>query len=92
MCVLFTNSSCLLALSTDVGGATYIHWGQETCDAEGAEILHKGILASTDRVRGGAANIICLTSNLQNDDTAKNFKRHHRSVKLKSFKSYFVDF
>lgn len=66
------------SLSLDIGGATYIHWGQETCDSDAAVVLYKGILASTDRVKGGAASIICLTNEPQEDEYTKTFKRHHR--------------
>lgn len=60
----------------DVGGAVFTHWGQDTCDNQGA--LLKGIMASTDRIKGGSANIICLTSEIQEDEGMKDIKRHHR--------------
>lgn len=70
----------VLALSLDIGGATYVHWGQDVCSTTGSQILHKGILASTDRVKGGAATIICLNSDLEIDKDTKDFKKHHKYV------------
>lgn len=69
------------ALSLDIGGAVYNHWGKETCDAAGAEVLYKGIIASGDRLKGGATSVVCFTSEPEIDEDTKNFKRHHRLVK-----------
>lgn len=65
-------------LSMDVGGATYTHWGRETCDTVGAQVLYKGVMASTDRIKGGSASVICFSNDPQEDEDTKLVKRHHR--------------
>ncbi|KAG8187020.1 hypothetical protein JTE90_019230 [Oedothorax gibbosus] len=64
-------------LSLDVGGAVFAVWGRGSCGV-GAETLHVGVAASTDQVKGGAAQLVCLTAQPQLDPDTAPYARHHR--------------
>ncbi|CAL1275489.1 unnamed protein product [Larinioides sclopetarius] len=66
------------ALSLDVGGATYVHWGQDRCEGQRVQTIQKGIIASTDQIKGGSSSIICLADDPEWDDDTAPYKRHHR--------------
>ncbi|GBN33521.1 hypothetical protein AVEN_55989-1, partial [Araneus ventricosus] len=65
-------------LSLDVGGATYVHWGQDSCGSQRSQAIQKGIIASTDQIKGGSSSIICLSDDPEWDDDTAPYKRHHR--------------
>nr|XP_015911784.2 uncharacterized protein LOC107442673 [Parasteatoda tepidariorum] len=65
-------------LTMDVGGASYIHWGRGECESSTAHTVVSGIIASTDQIKGGSANVICLTDDPQHDPDTKVYKKHHR--------------
>ena len=81
MFFLADNPFIILALSLDIGGAVYNHWGKETCDAAGAQVLYKGIIVSSDHGKGGAASIVCFTGKPEEDDDTKLMTKHHRLIK-----------
>ncbi|GFX68836.1 uncharacterized protein TNCV_3865351 [Trichonephila clavipes] len=66
------------ALTLDVGGAMYTHWGQPNCESQGAQTMLSGVIASTDQIKGGSSNIICLTNDPQHDPDTAPYKKHHR--------------
>lgn len=66
----------VVALQTEGGGATYIHWGRSSCKGQNAEVLYKGWAAGA---REGGTEAICYPDDPQHEKDSKIVQKRYDS-------------